>query len=97
MTVSGTDIRFYGAVLAEVSIVQPLTDALSLSGDPDAEERISHAAKVFQVIRDGYRALSRWYRALRPTVASPYPVHILPNPTIAPTVPPLPLPLSFLD
>ncbi|KAI0750492.1 hypothetical protein C8Q74DRAFT_1361750 [Fomes fomentarius] len=96
MIVAGTDIRFYGAVLADVLIVQPLTDVLSLRGGPEVEERISYVAKVFQVIRDGYRDLSEWYRALRPTVASPYPVHVLPNPTLAPTAPPLPLPLSFL-
>ncbi|CDO71505.1 hypothetical protein BN946_scf184910.g4 [Trametes cinnabarina] len=65
INVCGPYIRFYGAVLAEVCIVQPFTDYIFLGGDPgDVEDRLVYAAKVFAIFREGLAELRDWYEKL---------------------------------
>ncbi|CDO71504.1 hypothetical protein BN946_scf184910.g3 [Trametes cinnabarina] len=64
ISVCGPHIRFFGAVLADVCIVQPLTDYIYLGGDPDEEARVEYAAKVFKAVRSALVELTEWYKNL---------------------------------
>ncbi|CDO71503.1 hypothetical protein BN946_scf184910.g2 [Trametes cinnabarina] len=85
ISVCGPHIRFFGAVLADICIVQPLTDYIYLGGDPDEEARVEYAAKVFKAIRSALVELTEWYKNLpdpRDDLWLP-PKHLLPRPTSA--------------
>ncbi|CDO77909.1 hypothetical protein BN946_scf184692.g7 [Trametes cinnabarina] len=83
INVCGPYIRFYGAVLAEVCIVQPFTDYIFLGGDPgDVEDRLVYAAKVFVIFREGLAELKKWYEELPfYGVAVKVPQRVFPSPT----------------
>ncbi|OSD01532.1 hypothetical protein PYCCODRAFT_1478282 [Trametes coccinea BRFM310] len=83
--VCGPHIRFFGAVLADVCIVQPLTDYIYLGGDPDEEARVEYVAKVFKAARSALDELTEWYKNL-PDPCDDLRVpakHLFPRPTYA--------------
>ncbi|OSD01094.1 hypothetical protein PYCCODRAFT_1504306 [Trametes coccinea BRFM310] len=83
ISMAGPHIRFYGAVLADVFIVQPFTDYIFLGGDPDTESRTERVAKIFMEVRRAWDELKIWYRALSSDggegLTAPH--HILPRPS----------------
>ncbi|KAL7283376.1 hypothetical protein ACG7TL_002806 [Trametes sanguinea] len=85
ISVCGPHIRFFGAVLADVCIVQPLTDYIYLGGDPDEEARVEYVAKVFKAVRSALDELTEWYKNLHdPCDDLRVPAkHLFPRPTYA--------------
>lgn len=82
---AGPHIRFHGAVLTDVFIVQPFTDYIFLGGDPDAEGRIERVAKIFVEVRRALEELKFWYQGLLSDGGDDLvaPHHILPHPSYA--------------
>jgi hypothetical protein len=66
-----------GGILVDQAIVQPLTEYICLSGDPDVESRLRYVARVFEALAVGMDSLRRFYKDLEPTT-SPIPAHIFP-------------------
>ncbi|KZT09751.1 uncharacterized protein LAESUDRAFT_646581 [Laetiporus sulphureus 93-53] len=80
LSIVGPYICFFGAVLVDIFIVQPLTDYIYLGGDPFMNDRIFHVANLLGVLADAVKNLRNYYRLLSPN-NKPQRARLFPNPT----------------
>ncbi|KAI0069913.1 hypothetical protein K474DRAFT_1564773, partial [Panus rudis PR-1116 ss-1] len=81
ISVDGPYLCIHGGVLADVIIVQPLTDHISMAGHPNDEQRILYVAKVFQEVQSALTKMERWYNNFTRNNATTPLSRGLPDPT----------------
>lgn len=95
IALAGPYICFYGAILADVFIVQRFTDYIYIGADSFEDDSIQYAAKLFLTIRSALDDLRQWYLSLAGSNSAIS--HLLPNPTPRADGEQLPAGFTFLD